>query len=160
MSDVARDFRTVVEAFVGDLRTLIRRQALEAIAEATLQGEGVTPAPAPRRGRPAAKPVTRRESPKAPAAAAVAPVKSTRAPKPLAAPAKRAAGEKRTPRLLEQLTSGLHDYIKSNAGQNVEQISRALGTPTRELALPLRKLLAGKRISSKGQKRATRYFPR
>ena len=52
------------------------------------------------------------------------------------------------------------NHIKSNPGQGVEQIAKALGTSTKELTLPIRKLLGDKKITSKGQKRATRYFPK
>jgi hypothetical protein len=41
----------------------------------------------------------------------------------------------------------------------MEAIGKALGTPTRELNLPIKKLLAGKKIRSQGHKRATEYYP-
>jgi hypothetical protein len=41
----------------------------------------------------------------------------------------------------------------------MEAIGKALGLPTRELNLPIKKLLAGKKIRSEGHKRATEYFP-
>ena len=41
----------------------------------------------------------------------------------------------------------------------MEAIGKALSTPTRDLNLPVKKLLAAKRISVKGLKRATEYFP-
>jgi predicted transcriptional regulator len=58
------------------------------------------------------------------------------------------------------VTEQVFNHIKTNAGQGVEQIAKALGTTTKELTLPIRKLLAEKKVTSKGQKRATRYFPR
>jgi hypothetical protein len=42
----------------------------------------------------------------------------------------------------------------------MESIARALNMTTKELVLPARKLLLEKKIVAKGQKRATRYFPR
>jgi predicted transcriptional regulator len=62
--------------------------------------------------------------------------------------------------LLEALTEKLGAFIKKNPGQRIEQIGKALGTPTKELALPVKKLLAAKRIATRGQKRSTKYFPR
>jgi len=56
-------------------------------------------------------------------------------------------------------TQGL-GYIKRNSGQTMESIARALNMTTKELVLPARKLLLEKKIVAKGQKRATRYFPR
>ena len=71
---------------------------------------------------------------------------------------RRAKGAKRDPRLLQALTDKLGDYIKKNPGLRIEQIGKALGTPTKDLALPVKKLVAAKKISTKGQKRATTYF--
>jgi hypothetical protein len=72
----------------------------------------------------------------------------------------RAKGVKRDPQLLQALTERLGAFIKNNPGQRIEQIAEALGAPTKDLALPVRKLIAAKQISTKGQKRSTKYFPR
>jgi hypothetical protein len=77
-----------------------------------------------------------------------------------AAPRARGKGQKRDPKELEALTAKLRSYIAKNPGQRIEQIGKGLGTPTKELALPAKKLLAGKQIATKGQKRATTYFPK
>jgi hypothetical protein len=101
------------------------------------------------RGRPRKVPVT---------PGAAAPAAAPAAVKPIVSP-KRKAGEKRTPQALAQIVEQTYNYIKANGGQGVEQIAKALATSTKELTLPIRKLLAEKKISSKGLKRATRYFP-
>jgi hypothetical protein len=67
--------------------------------------------------------------------------------------AKRPAGE------IEATKASLYDYIKSNPGQRVEQINKALGTTTKDLTLPLKKLIADKAVRTEGEKRATAYFP-
>lgn len=72
--------------------------------------------------------------------------------------AKKARGGKRSADELEQLTQSLASYVKKNPGQRIEQISKAIGTSTKELALPAKKLIADKKLSTKGQKRATIYF--
>jgi hypothetical protein len=41
----------------------------------------------------------------------------------------------------------------------MEAIGKALGAPTKDLNLPIKKLLASKKIRSEGHKRATEYFP-
>jgi hypothetical protein len=156
MSDIENDLRSRVDVFVNELNALIRRQALEAVEEVLKKGESHA-------GH--AGPVARRKPGRPPKAAASvgvahkAPRGRGRPPKATAAP-KRKAGEKRTPQLLAQITEQVFNYIKSNGGQGVEQIAKALATPTKELTLPIRKLLSDKKIASKGQKRATRYFPR
>jgi hypothetical protein len=71
---------------------------------------------------------------------------------------KRRKGEKRTPDSLAELTSALLGHIKSNPGQRIEQIAAALKIPTSELKLPAQKLIAGKAVKTKGQRRGTHYF--
>jgi hypothetical protein len=148
MSDVENELRSRVDSFVTELSALIRRQALEAVEEVLKKGggEGVV---ARRVGRP----------PKAAEEAKAGKAKG--APKAAGRPAiKRKTGEKRTPEELSQITEQVWNYIKSNPGQGVEAIAKSLQTSTKELTLPIRKLLSDKKVGSKGQKRATRYFPR
>ncbi len=158
MNNAEHTIKLRVDAFVNDLSDLIRQSALEAVSDALKKG-GVAPAaPVARRpGRPA-KVV---EAPVAakPAAKVGRPAKAASSASSAAA-AKRRAGEKRSPVLLAQVTDQVGNHIKSNPGQGVEQIAKALSTTTKELTLPIRKLLGDKKITSKGQKRATRYFPK
>ncbi len=70
----------------------------------------------------------------------------------------RAKGEKRPPAELEALQSRVLEFIAQSPGLRIEQINRELGTTTKDLALPIRKLVAEKMISTKGAKRATTYF--
>ncbi len=162
MSNAETHIKAKVDAFVNDLSDLIRQSALEAVADALRKGgEIAAPAPAARRpGRPAkvveAAPVAAKPAGKPGRPAKAASASSASA----AAAAKRRAGEKRSPVLLAQVTDQVGNHIKSNPGQGVEQIAKALSTTTKELTLPIRKLLADKKITSKGQKRATRYFPK
>jgi hypothetical protein len=75
-------------------------------------------------------------------------------------PASRGPGEKRTPEQLDEVIDHVYAYIQSNGGQGIEQIAQALNTTTKDLTLPIHKLLGQKKLVSRGQKRATRYFPR
>jgi hypothetical protein len=142
MSDVENELRSRVDSFVQELSTLIRRQALAAVEDVLKSGgrpeSSSRGARAPQRGRAAAAPA--------------------RAVKVVAS--KRKAGEKRTPQEIQAVTAQLLSYIKANAGQRVEEIATGLSTSTKELTLPIRKLLKDKKLGAKGQKRATRYFPR
>ena len=160
MSNAENHIKARVDAFVNDLSDLIRQSALEAVGDALRKGGAPAPAaPVARRpGRPA-KVV---EAPVAakPAAKVGRPAKAAGTSASAAAAAKRRAGEKRSPVLLAQVTDQVGNHIKSNPGQGVEQIAKALSTTTKELTLPIRKLLGDKKITSKGQKRATRYFPK
>lgn len=159
MNNAETNIKNRVDSFVNDLSELIRASALEAVAEALKKGGEVTAAPATRRpGRPAKA----AEAPVAskPAGKPGRPAKSSSSSSSSSAAAKRRAGEKRSPVLLAQVTEQVGNHIKSNPGQGVEQIAKALSTTTKELTLPIRKLLGDKKITSKGQKRATRYFPK
>lgn len=69
----------------------------------------------------------------------------------------RRKGEKRQPALLAQTTDELLSYIKTNPGQRIEQIAEGLGLSTQELKLPAQKLLAGRKVKTRGQRRGTRY---
>jgi hypothetical protein len=67
--------------------------------------------------------------------------------------AKRDAGE------LEQLGVRFLAFVKAHPGKRIEEAHTELGTTTKDLALPIRKLIASKAIRTEGQRRATRYFP-
>jgi hypothetical protein len=72
----------------------------------------------------------------------------------------RAKGAKRSPEEIEAQTKLLLATIKKNPGLRIEEISKMIGVSTKELALPVIKLFDAKAISSKGNRRATRYFPK
>ena len=129
--------RARVEQFASELAELIRESAMETVSAALA---GARPSPG-RGGRRAA------------AAAAVRAVGRGRA-------ASREKGAKRPPDEIERLTGRLLDYVKGNPGQRIEQIADGMGTSTKELNLPAKKLIAGKQLRTKGQKRATQYFAR
>lgn len=76
---------------------------------------------------------------------------------PHAEPAK---GGKRSPAELVVLTNILLKYIAKHPGQRIEHIAVGLGRPTKELNLPIKKLISEKLIATKGQKRATTYTAR
>lgn len=164
MSNAADEIRSRTEAFVASLTVLIRQAALEA-ASAALGGGAAAPAPAKAavkrgRGRPrkTAAPTPVAKAPAAAKAAKAAPAaKASVSRKPAAV--KRAPGAKRPPAELAKLVDRLGEYIKGHPGQRMETIGKAMGEPTKELNLPIKKLLAAKKIRSEGQKRATEYFP-
>jgi hypothetical protein len=159
MHNIEDEIRSKTEAFAADLAVLVRRAALEAAASAlggaAPQGAAVKVAVKRGRGRPrksvAPAPVARaaRSGRSVPASRAAG-KRITR---------ERAPGEKRPPAELAKLTEKLGDYIKAHPGLRMEAIGKALGAPTRELNLPIKKLLAAKKIRSEGHKRATEYFP-
>jgi hypothetical protein len=68
-------------------------------------------------------------------------------------------GAKRSAEDLVALSGRVASFVKANPGLRIEQINKELGTTTKDLALPIRKLLADNVITSKGVKRSTAYFP-
>lgn len=64
---------------------------------------------------------------------------------------------KRTQDDLNSLTERVIGFIKGSPGLRMEQINKELGTTTKELALPIRKLVADGYLVSKGVRRATTY---
>ena len=72
----------------------------------------------------------------------------------------RRKGEKRSSDQIAETTKAVMSYVRKNPGQGVEAIAKGLGTVTKELTLPIRKLVGERELKTKGQKRATKYFVR
>ncbi len=71
----------------------------------------------------------------------------------------RGRGAKRTSNELEKLQDDFLSFVSKNPGMRIEQINKQLGTTTKDLALPIRKLIADGSLKAKGKKRSTTYFP-
>jgi len=134
--------RARVEQFASELADLIRESAMETVS-AALAGAR------PSRGRGGRR-----------SAAPVSAGRSSSSSSGRGRAASREKGAKRPPDEIERLTSRLLEYVKGNPGQRIEQIADGMGTSTKELNLPAKKLIAGKQLKTKGQKRATQYFGR
>lgn len=70
----------------------------------------------------------------------------------------RGKGIKRSSDELDDLSDKFVDYVVANPGLRIEQINKQLGTTTKDLQLPIRKLIADGVLKVKGQKRSTQYF--
>lgn len=129
MSKIDEEVREAVETFVEQLTGLIQRAALESVQSA-LNG-GSSPA---RRGpkRAASQPALGSE--------------------------RYEASAKRSPAELTALIKKLHSHIAKHPGLRIEKIGAGLGVPTKALVLPVKRLISEKKITTKGQKRATVYF--
>lgn len=67
---------------------------------------------------------------------------------------------KRSQADLDELASRFLAYVRLAPGLRIEQINRQLGTQTKDMALPIRKLIASGHVTTKGAKRSTTYFAR
>ena len=134
MSNFQHEMNQAVEGFVAQITELARRAAMDTLESAfggrTGRASGTRGAVAPVTG----------------GAATVGRPRGGR-------------GAKRTAADLEALSEKFATFVKANPGLRIEQINKELGTSTKDLALPIRKLIAEKLVSAKGQKRSTMYFP-
>lgn len=68
-------------------------------------------------------------------------------------------GAKRTSDELVKLGDAFAAYVVKNPGMRIEQVNKQLGTTTKDLQLPIRKMIADGILKVKGKKRSTQYFP-
>jgi hypothetical protein len=136
-----QDLRTLVDQFVSDLSARVHEQALDTVRAAL--GEGAAPK---RRGpgRP------RKAGKRGPGR----PPKARRGPgRP-----RKAARARRSSADLEATSAKVLAYVRSNAGQRLEEIGRGLRTATAGLKRPIQVLVADGKLRTEGQKRGTKYF--
>jgi len=130
MSDFQNEMNRTVQGFVAQITELARRAALDTL-ESAFGGRG---------GRGAAN-----------GSAAIAALGRLGRPRG-------GRSGKRSPADLEALSDRFGAFVKANPGLRIEQINKELGTTTKDLALPIRKLISDGAIATKGQKRSTTYF--
>lgn len=137
-----REIKVRVDAFVLELTNMVKLGALQAVHDAL--GEQLAGTQAVRRGpgRPA------KSGTPSPIADAPAASKMPRARK----------GGKRSQGDVLAVAASLLDYISAHAGERLEQISKGLGVPSKELKLPVQKLFEQNKIKTTGEKRGTKYF--
>ena len=125
--------RSRIDSFLAEMTTLVRQSALEAVREAL--GNGAVPA---RRGpgRP----------------------KGSGAGNGRKRVGRRAKGGKRSADYLDKVGELVLAYVRANHGQGSEAIGRELGLSSKDMALPIRKLIAEKKLRTEGQRRGTKYF--
>jgi len=133
MTNFQNDMNRAVQDFVAQITELARRAALDTL-ESAFGGKV---------GRAGA-----------PAVAVMALPGVARAGRP-----RGGRGAKRTAADLEALSMKFASFVKAHPGLRIEQINKELGTTTKDLALPIRKLISEAAITAKGEKRSTTYFP-
>jgi len=133
MTDFQNEMNRTVNSFVAQISELARRAAIDTL-ESAFGARGV-----------------RTASPAAAATPAATPVRIGRP--------RGGRGAKRTSADIEEMSQRVVSFVKANPGLRIEQINKELGTTTKDLALPIRKLVADGVLTSKGQKRSTAYYP-
>jgi len=66
---------------------------------------------------------------------------------------------KRGPNDLDRLRTQILSWVVRNVGQSVTEISDGIGVPVKDLILPIRQLIEDKKLTKKGNARASKYFP-
>ncbi|MBK7878323.1 MAG: hypothetical protein IPJ77_21925 [Planctomycetes bacterium] len=123
------EIQTLVESFATELTQLVRRTTLQQLRAALGDDAAANPARSVRVVRMG---------------------KTARAPK---------FGGKRSTEQVEQFGATVYAYIQQNPGQRGEQIAKALKTDVKTMRLPVQRLIADKKVKTKGQRRGTTYFP-
>ena len=72
--------------------------------------------------------------------------------------APRVSGGRRSSDDVEQMGSSLLAYVRNNAGQRGEDIAEAMGTDSKTIRLPMKKLIAEGKVRTKGERRGMRYY--
>lgn len=134
-----QDIKNRINSFLTELSGLVRKAALEAVHE-VLAGTGTT---------------RRRRGPGRPRGTAK---RRPGRPRTTAVRAKSARGGKRTSEQVEAMAARVLAHVKANAGHRLEQISQGIRVATKELKLPVIKLIAAKKLRTEGRKRGTKYF--
>jgi hypothetical protein len=138
----ANQIAALIDQFVGELTQAFEVEATAQARAAALAAFDGARAASPRRAISSARRGTAFAGDTAPAARS----RSVR-------------GQKRDPSIIAATTEKLAAHIARHPGQGMEQITRALGMETKDLALSVKRLIAAKRISTTGRRRATKYFP-
>jgi hypothetical protein len=138
MSDFQNEMNRTVQTFVAQITQLAHRAAIDTL-ESAFTGRAV--GGGARNGRAAALAM--------PAVTGITPSRGR---------ARGGRGAKRSPEDLEALSQKFATFVKTNPGLRIEQINKELGTTTKDLALPIRKLIAEGMVAAKGKKRSTTYF--
>jgi hypothetical protein len=136
MSDLQNEMNRVVAGFVAQITELARRAAIDTLEAALGSSLGGGRGG---RGRAASG-----GGASAPSLGSVGRV--------------RGRGAKRTSDELDKLQAQFLEFVRDNPGLRIEQINKKLNTTTKDLALPIRKLIAEGQLSAKGKKRSTTYF--
>src|SRR5450432_2992088 len=65
----------------------------------------------------------------------------------------RRKGSKRSSNELDKMADSFYAFVSKHPGLRIEQINKQLGTTTKDLALPIRKLISDGELKTKGEKR-------
>lgn len=129
-----------IEALTAEIADLARAQLLEEMS-AYLSGSGPAPAPIVK--------ATKSSGPKA----------SKKRPAKKTTSGPRKYRKRRSGADIDKMGAQIQKHVAANPGQRAEQIKKALGIATKEWLRPIGKLIADKKVKTRGRLRATKYYP-
>jgi len=123
------EIRARIDSFVEELSALVRKAAVTSVEEVLGPGSGPR---GPRRGPG----------------------------RPRGSSSRKASGGRlrRSSEELEAMSGTILNHVRANPGHRLEEISRTLSIPSKELKRPVATLLEAGKLRTKGQKRGTKYF--
>lgn len=152
MLDPHRELQALIDGFVDRLTEIAKRIALEQVRQAF----GSVKLPAVRSSStPKSAPAPASSSS---ASSSSASSSSSSSSSGSSSSRTRRGRGRRAPQEIEQLRDKLLTVISDNPGCRAEDINRALGTRTPQIAQPLRRLVADRLVRTEGARRGTRYF--
>ncbi len=136
VNNIQQQVEARIQAFVREVSDLVRSAALDAVAGALGGNAGSTGGK--RRGRPA----------------------GSKNKATVTAPSARGKRGKRTSEEVDAMATRIFDHVKKNPGANVEGMAKSFGLKSKDLTLPISKLMATKKLKTTGQRRGTKYHVR
>ncbi|MFN0006697.1 MAG: hypothetical protein ACKVXR_02225 [Planctomycetota bacterium] len=127
-STLDQEIQSRIQSFLTELSALVKKSALESVQTALAGGASTNGRRGPGR------------------------------PRKIGSSARAGKRAKRSSEQVDAMAARVLAQVRSKQGQRLEQISKAMKLPSKELKLPVAKLLAAKKLKTKGQKRGTQYF--
>ena len=143
------EIRDLVEQFAAQIEAMAKRSALEQVV-ASLGASVGARADAPTKRGPG-RPKGSKNAASAPAASAAPTARG-------ATIVKVRKGRRRSAEDVGAMGDTLLAHVKANPGQRGEQIAAALKSDVGTIRLPMKALIAAKKITTRGQRRGMQYF--
>ena len=147
------EIRDRIESFLEELSQLVKASALEAVQEVLGEGAGGAPARRATKKRATKKRATKKRATK----------KRATKKRGTKARASKGTGRRGRPRrqseaVLARLTKRISQFVSSNPGSRLEEMSKALSIPSKDLKRPVADMMDAKMLRKTGAKRGTKYF--
>jgi hypothetical protein len=135
------EIQALIQSFATQLEAAAKKAAIEQVL-ASIGGSASAPT---RRGRGPGRPKgSTNKSAAAPATGS--PIMKVR------------AGKRRSAEDVEAMGTALTDYVRANPGERGEQIAAALRSDVGTIRLPMKALIAARKIKTQGERRGMKYF--